>query len=148
MENNIIFLLKQLNLSLDQYRKERMKNMDISPSESLALDYLLSQKSHTLYATELHEKFGISKSTISTTLKGLKRKGYLKTVVNPQDDRKKQIILTDKAYEMEQRINAGLWEQQEYLCREISQQQMEILKTGLNIMLQNIKPESVRRNRV
>ena len=37
-----------------------------------------------VYATELHEKFGISKSAISSTLKGLKKKGYVETATNPR----------------------------------------------------------------
>ena len=47
MEDNIVLLLKQLNLFLEQYRREQMKNLDISPSQSLVLDYLLSRKGRT-----------------------------------------------------------------------------------------------------
>ena len=35
MDQNIILLLKQLNLSLEQYGRNQMKNLDISPSQSL-----------------------------------------------------------------------------------------------------------------
>lgn len=145
MENTIILLLKQLNLCLEQYGREHMKNLDISPSQSLALDYLFSQKGHAVYATELHEKFGISKSAISATLKGLKQKGYLKMAINPEDDRKKQIILTSKAYEIKKQIDAGLLEQQARLCRQISEQHLKILESALQIMIHNIKQEPVRR---
>lgn len=145
MENTILLLLKQLNLCLEQYGRDHMKNLDISPSQSLALDYLFSQKSHAVYATELHEKFGISKSAISATLKGLKQKGYLKMVINPEDDRKKQIVLTSKAYEIKKQIDAGLLEQQARLCRQIPEQHLEILENALQIMIHNIKQEPVRR---
>ena len=40
MDQNIILLLKQLNLSLEQYGRNQMKNLDISPSQSLVLEYL------------------------------------------------------------------------------------------------------------
>ena len=146
MNRNIVLLLKQLNLFLEQYRREQMKNLDISPSQSLVLDYLLSRKGRTVYATELHEKFGISKAAISATLKSLRQKGYVKMVVNPKDDRKKQIILMSKAYKIEQYIDASLMEQQAYLCREIPKQHLEILESGLNTMIRNMKREPIRRN--
>ena len=41
-ESNIIWLLKQLNISLDQYGREEMKSEDITPSQGWVLNYLFS----------------------------------------------------------------------------------------------------------
>ena len=89
MNGNIVLLLKKLNLALEQCGREHMKRLDISPSQGLALSYLFSREGYVTYSTQLHKQFGISKPAISSTLKGLKKKGYLEMVVNEADDRKK-----------------------------------------------------------
>lgn len=137
-----MWTLKQLHLSLEQYGKFQMKEMDISPTQGAVLQYLLSQKNRTAYAVDLHAALGLSKSTISSTLRVLKQKGYVMMTENPADDRKKQIILTEKAFDMEKTIEASLQEQQDRLCKEIPPQRLKRLEDDLAIMLENIKNES------
>lgn len=147
MENdNILWLIKQLNISLDQYGKEDMKSADITRSQSFFLSHLLSKNSRSLYATSLHVESGISKAAISSTLKALKQNGYIIMEADPEDDRKKQIILTEKAYEEERQIQAHLDRQQACLCEGISQHDLRILKNSLNKMISNLKSEYARRN--
>lgn len=142
MQGNLVWTLKQLHLSLEQYGKFQMKEMDISPTQGAVLQYLLSQKNRTAYAVDLHAALGLSKSTISSTLRVLKQKGYVMMTENPADDRKKQIILTEKAFDMEKTIEASLQEQQDRLCKEIPPQRLKRLEDDLAIMLENIKNES------
>ncbi len=146
MEIQIILLLKQLNLSLEQYAREQLRSLDISPTQGMALDYLLSQEGHTRYASELHHDFGISKPAISATLKGLKKKGYVETAVNPGDDRKKQILPTQKAREIQKKIDEKLVEQQAQMCRGISEKDMVIFVDVVRAMIQNVKRERAGRD--
>ena len=145
MAYTIIPLLRQLNLILDQRGREQMRPLGLSPSQSLALRYLLSLEGREVCATELHEEFGLSKSAISSTLKGLRQKGYLTTAENPEDDRKKQIILTGRAREINKRLDAGLARQQERLCAGLSPEQLEALEGSLRTMLSNLRREPARR---
>lgn len=142
MQGNLMWTLKQLHLYLEQYGRLQMKAIDISPAQGIVLQYLLSQKSQAMYAVDLHAALGISKSTISSTLRGLKQKGYLIMTENPADDRKKQIVLTDKAFDMKKTIDASLQEQQKQLCKAISPQRLKWLEDDLTIMLTNIRNES------
>ena len=139
---NFIWTLKQLNLSLEQYGRRLMKDMDLSPTQGMVLHYLLTHKEQSVYAVDLHTILGISKSSISSTLKMLRKKGYLKMEENPSDDRKKKIVLTSKAYHVENIINANLQRQQRRLYREISDQHVRWLEEDLNTMLYNIKQET------
>lgn len=142
MQGNLMWTLKQLHLSLEQYGRLQMKAIDISPTQGIVLQYLLSQKSQAMYAVDLHAALGISKSTVSSTLRGLKQKGYLIMTENPADDRKKQIVLTDKAFDMKKTIDVSLQEQQKQLCKAISPQRLKWLEDDLTIMLTNIRNES------
>lgn len=140
-ESNIILLIKQLNISLDLYGREEMKHEDITPSQSFLLNYLLSRKIRELYATDIHGELGFSKATISSLLKALKQKGYLILEADPEDDRRKRIVLTEKAYKMEKRIEKAVKGQQLSLCREIPGRDLKTLELCLRQMLSNIRPE-------
>ena len=142
MEDNLILLLKQLNISLDQYSRSQMKRLphaDLSPSQGFVLDYLFSQRGGIVYATDLHEKFRISKAAISSILKDLKQKGYLEMAANPEDDRKKQLLLTPKAYAVHEEIDAFLLAQQRQLCRGIPPQHLAVIAAGLRTMIANVR---------
>ncbi len=141
MQQNVMWTLKQLYLALEQQGKLRLKNIDLSPTQGVVLHYLLTHKEQDIYGVDLHTILGISKSSISSTLKALKQKGYLKMKVNPLDDRKKQIVLTDKAYNAQQLIDSGLIEQEKILYKEIPEQRLEFLEKDLDKMLCNLKSE-------
>ncbi len=57
------------------------------------------------------------------------------------DDRKKQILLTEKAYNAEQLIQSSLLRQQKYLCEGIPTQRLQYLEEDLEQMLCNLKKE-------
>lgn len=93
----------------------------------------------------LHKEFGVSKSAISSTLKNLQEKGYLKERRHPEDDRKKQIILTDKAYALKAQLDQELAEQQACLCEGIPPQRLAALENELHSMLHNVRQQISRR---
>lgn len=134
---HIVLILKELNQALELYAKKNMQMLDITPSQAFTLDYLLSQKTN-VYATKLHDAFKISKSAISSILKGLKNKGYLRLESSREDERKKIIILSDKAYRKKDMIHDCLMKQQKNLCLNITENEMELCKHTLLKMLQNM----------
>ena len=141
MQDNLIWILKQVSLSLDQYTKDEMRNMELSPSQGIMLQYLLTCERQDVCSTDLHRVLGISKASVSSTLKILRQKGYLKMEGNTRDDRKKTIILTQKAYDAQQQICESLARQEQYLCRRIPTQRVKWLEEDLDQMLCNLKEE-------
>lgn len=77
MQTNLVWTLKQLYLALDQYGK--MQKMDLSPTQGALLYYLLAHKGKEICEADIHAALGISKSSVSSTLKTLKQKGYIST---------------------------------------------------------------------
>lgn len=142
MQEDLVWTLKRLYLSLDQYGKVQMQALDLSPTQGTILHYLLTHKGEDVYGVDLHTIMGISRSSVSSTLKALKEKGYLSLMENPLDDRKKKIVLTSKAYDIEQLIHANLAAQQKKLCQKIPKQRLEWLKKDLDQMICNLKAET------
>ena len=118
-----------------------MQGMDLTPTQSILLQYLLAHKGQEICGIDLHTTLRISKSSVSSTLKALKQKGYVNLREDPMDDRKKQILLTEKAYNAEQLIQSSLLRQQKYLCEGIPTQRLQYLEEDLEQMLCNLKKE-------
>lgn len=143
-ESNIIWLLKQLNISLDQLGREEMKSEDITPSQGWILNYLFSCGERATYATDIHAECGISRAAISSMLKGLKKGGYIEMRAVSGDDRKKRITLTAKAYSARETIGSVLKRQMERLCSGLSGEELELFTYTLNRMISNIKTDCVK----
>ncbi len=141
MQRNFMWTLKQLHILLEQYGKRQMQDMDLTPTQSILLQYLLAHKGQEICGIDLHTTLRISKSSVSSTLKALKQKGYVNLREDPMDDRKKQILLTEKAYNAEQLIQSSLLRQQKYLCEGIPTQRLQYLEEDLEQMLCNLKKE-------
>lgn len=54
-----------------------MQGMDLTPTQSILLQYLLAHKGQEICGVDLHTTLKISKSSVSSTLKALKQKGYV-----------------------------------------------------------------------
>lgn len=139
MKQDLIWTLKQLNLALEQYGRTQMEQLELTPTQGVMLHYLFSQGEQPRCEVDLYQALGISKSSVSATLKALRQKGYLELVEIPADTRKKQIVLTHKAYEAEEKLTACLLSQQRQLCAGLSKQQLQELEGNLQTMLSNLK---------
>lgn len=132
-------LLKQIKAALDQYGKENMEELDITPSQCFMINYLLSVETSDLCATDIYENLGISRAAVSVLLKSLREKEYLTMEGDCQDDRRKKIFLTKKAHEMSRQIEKSLKKREECLCRGISEEELEQLEKILLRMIFNLK---------
>lgn len=142
MKKNLMWTLKQLHFSLEQGGKQHLQEMGLSPTQRVVLHYLLTHRQQDIYGVDLHAELGISKSSVSSALKTLRQNGYLTLRDDPQDDRKKQIVLTEKAFSVEQAIQRGLELQQKQLCRGIPEEHLAWLEQDLEIMLRNQKKQT------
>ena len=140
-EHKLLPMLKQLSISLEQYQKNDMQPLDLSPAQALLLSYLLTRKESLPVAANMHEELGISRATISLHLKTLRRLGYVQTDVVSADNRKKEIILTQKAYDIEPELEALLDRHEKCLGHGISERHMDKLEEALRTMLSNIQEQ-------
>lgn len=131
-------LIRQLNTALVQYETEKTRKLDITPTQSIFLYILFQKDREGIYARDICAASGLSKATISSMVKSLKNKGYLTMEYVPQDERKKAILLTKKAYEIQKEIEEDIKEREELLCRGISRQELLCLAELLQKMKDNV----------
>ena len=144
-EENMVLLVKQLHAALEQCAKEQLECWSLSPSQGLILGYLFSKKEKSNYSIDLHAHLGVSKSAISSGLKKLRQSGFILLMENPDDDRKKRIVLTDKALELQKAIDESLLKRDELLCSGIPEEDLERTRQCLLAMRENLKKENERR---
>lgn len=141
-EYTIGFLLRQLNTAFMQHRADRTQIADITPAQAILLHALLEREKEETCAADLCEASGLSRASISGMLKLLKKKGYLTMEYIPKDERRKRIILTEKARRIQEQLNQEMKEQWECMRRGVSEEKIVVLEDILKKMIHNLKDDS------
>lgn len=137
--------LRQLNTYLNQYGKEHMKSLHMTSAQNMLLVYLLSEKKEKYCLTEISAELGLTKATVSAMLKALKKNGYLEISADHADERKKKIVLTDRALEKEEEIKECLRIRTERMLEGITDRELQSLEEILDKMIKNLKTVSIKR---
>lgn len=140
-EDNVLRLLKKLNLAVEAVINGMFQENDLTAAQCDVLNYLLIHEGPELSATQVHQELGLSRAAISALLKRLKGKGYLTFKTCPHDDRQKQIVLTEKARQMEQEMDKRAGKMESRLFCGFSGEEQNQLEQMLKQMLLNIKKE-------
>ena len=144
-EETITCLIKEVSIRLRDLENSRRIAEDITPAQSFMLGYLISSGKDEFFASHIQKETGVSKATVSSVLKGLKQKEYLTMVETSEDERRKRIRLTPKAYALAPQITAYQMQIEEVLCRGIEPGEIEIIRKGLETMRMNINTDRSRR---
>jgi DNA-binding MarR family transcriptional regulator len=78
---------------IDQTLEKNLKEK-LTGIEGMSLGYIFRHQGEEITAKEIRDRSHSSKATISQTLSGLEKKGYIEAVPSPSDKRKKIIVLT------------------------------------------------------
>ena len=89
---------------IDRYVSEHFA-VEITGVESMTLAYIFRHEGQPIVAMDLMRRFGVSKATISQTLSGLSKKGFVRQKVSKVDGRIKIISLTKKGVELKVRFD-------------------------------------------
>lgn len=139
----LVMLLRQINSSLPLNLK---KVPDESSSLSFAQTCLLAELFHLKRTgTEraslsvLAEKTGFSKATVCAALKKLRKTGYIHMQMDDVDNRRKEILLTEQAWAVENRVEQAVTALNRTLCAGIPPEDLQTMEKALQKILQNAK---------
>ncbi len=111
--------------------ERQMADLNLSSIQSRILGYLYFQakQSRQVFQRELEEEFKIRKSSVTSVLQGLEKRGLVRRVGVPGDGRQKELILTEQGIlvqetvigrlnALEEKVNGVLSpeEQQEFIA--------------------------------
>ena len=132
------FLIKQINNVFEKELTERLKDTGITSSQCAVLDYLFHTSKDEVSQRDVEKNLNLKNPTVTGILKRLDEKGYILCVPNANDKRKKNIYLTEKAYDTQRRMEADRRKLDRELTRGMTKREVEALRKNLEKLLYNI----------
>lgn len=132
------FLVKQINNVYEKDLNERLKRLGITSSQCAVLDYLLHTNKDEVNQRDVERNLSLKNPTVTGILKRLDEKGFVLCVPNAVDKRKKNIYLTEKAYDIQRKMEADRKKLDRELTRGMTKKEIAALTRGLEKMLYNI----------
>lgn len=138
MKGGLLFDLRRLHLAVEQASRPQLEPLGLTSAQAVVLGWMLESGHGEVCASHLHRQTGLSRAAISATLKHLQRGGYLEVAACPGDERKKRIVLTRKALELQAALASCAAQQQEHMCAGLTTQQLRTFAECLRRMQQNL----------
>lgn len=144
-DGSLLLTLRQINICLSLYEDEQMSDSGMTFAQVFLLNEIFSMDTPCVCSTELCERVGFARSSISRTLKELRKNGYVRMRMDQTDNRKKRVLLTPKAYAVKESVQEYIENLNHCLVREIPEGSLEGIESTLRTILDNIQQETLRR---
>ena len=132
------FMVKQINNVFEKDLNEKLKTIGITSSQCAVLDYLFHTSKDEVNQRDVERHLSLKNPTVTGILKRLDEKGFILCVPNATDKRKKNIYLTEKAYDIQRRMEADRKKMDKILTRGMTKKEIAALTRGLEKLLYNI----------
>ena len=132
------FMIKQINNVYEKDLNERLKTIGITASQCAVLDYLFHTSKEEVSQRDVERSLNLKNPTVTGLLKRLDEKGYILCVQNASDKRKKNIYLTEKAYDIQRRMENDRRKLDRELTRGMTKREITALRKNLEKLLYNI----------
>ena len=132
------FTVKQINNIYEKDLNERMKKIGITSSQCAVLNYLFHTNKDEVNQRDVERHLSLKNPTVTGILKRLDEKGFILCVPNATDKRKKNIYLTEKAYDIQRRMDADRKKLDKQLTRGMTKKEIAALEKALEKVLYNI----------
>ena len=136
--NQIGFTVKQINNIYEKELNERLKKLGITSSQCAVLDYLFHTNKEEVNQRDVEKNLSLKNPTVTGILKRMEEKGFILSVPNASDKRKKNIYLTEKAYDIQRKMDADRRKLDKRLMIGLTKKEVETLSRGLEKVLYNI----------
>ena len=132
------FMVKQINNVFEKDLNEKLRTIGITSSQCAVLDYLFHTSKDEVNQRDVERHLSLKNPTVTGILKRLDEKGFILCVPNAVDKRRKNIYLTEKAYDIQRRMETDRKKMDRNLTRGMKKKEIEVLVKGLEKMLYNI----------
>lgn len=136
--NQIGFTVKQINNIYEKELNERLKKLGITSSQCAVLDYLFHTNKEEVNQRDVEKNLSLKNPTVTGILRRMEEKGFILSVPNATDKRKKNIYLTEKAYDIQRKMDADRRKLDKRLVIGLNKKEIESLTRTLEKVLYNI----------
>ncbi len=132
------FLFKQINTVYEKEFNRRLKSLGITSSQCEVLDFLFRSGKEEVTQRDVERALNLKNPTVTGLLKRLDEKGFILSVPNVRDKRCKNIYLTEKAYDIQRRMEMDRKKLDKMLTLGMTKKEVEALEKMLNKVLYNV----------
>lgn len=132
------FLFKQINNVYEKELNNRLKRLGITSSQCEVLDFLLQSSKDEVTQRDIERALNLKNPTVTGLLKRLDEKGFILSVPSGKDKRCKNIYLTEKAYDIQRRMEMERKKLDKMLTLGMTKKEIDALYKMLNRVLYNI----------
>lgn len=132
------FLIKQINNVYEKDFNRMLKSIGITSSQCEVLDYLFHTSKEAVTQRDIERHLNLRNPTVTGLLKRLDEKGFILSVPSNTDRRCKNVFLTEKAYDIQRKMEASRKKSDRQLTMGMSKKEVQTLKKALEKVLYNI----------
>lgn len=132
------FLFKQINNVYEKDINNQLKGLGITSSQCEVLDYLFHSDKEEVNQKDIEKALNLKNPTVTGILQRLDEKGFILIVPNGKDKRKKNVHLTEKAYDIQRKMESDRRRIDKNLTLGMSKREIQTLQKMLNRVLYNV----------
>lgn len=132
------FLFKQINNVYEKDFNNRLRRLGITSSQCEVLDYLFNCQKEEVNQRDIEKALSLKNPTVTGILKRLDEKGFILIVPNAKDKRRKNVYLTEKAYDIQKRMESDRRKIDKNLTIGMTKKEIQALQKMLNKVLYNV----------
>lgn len=132
------FTVKQINNVYEKELNATLKTIGITSSQCAVLDYLFHTRKEEVSQRDVERHLSLKNPTVTGLLQRLDEKGFIFCVPNTTDKRRKNIYLTEKAYDIQRKMEADRKKIDRKLTRGMTKKEVAALDRALEKVLYNI----------
>ena len=132
-----LFMNKRIHLQIERAVNHIMLDNGITASQGHILMFIIDHSNREIYSTEIHQKFGISRATVSGLVKKLRARGYVEYKGCEDDERHKSIAPTEKAFSLKKSLDDCMESITEKMFCDLSDEEISCLINVQSKLLKN-----------
>lgn len=134
-------LTKSINLAIEKERNRYLGEYGLTAAQTDVLHYLFAAERQGVEVNQvdIEREFHLSNPTVTGILKRLEAKGCIEKKESKKDHRYKWVCTTEKARSVHRRSLPIKGRIEEYLLRDIPEEQRKIAISAMEKMLENMK---------
>ena len=133
------FMFKQISNIYEKEFNKRLRTLGITASQCAVLDYLLGTSKEEVTQKDIEKALSLKNPTVTGLLKRLDEKGFILIVPSNKDKRCKNIYLTEKAYDIQRRMDLDRKRLDKMLTIGMNKKEIAALEKMLERVLYNIE---------
>lgn len=139
---DIGYLITNISYAIRQYFDKCFVEHDITYPQSRVLTRLFGQLNKgDVNQRDLEYALGIKASSVSSLVRNLEQKGFVRCERLPQDTRNKRVILTEKGMKLEEVVMSTRDRAEMEMVKGLSPEQQEMMRQCLHQILNNLELE-------